>query len=283
MASTIGVIGGSGIYESLVNISERKRGRLHTRYGVAHYEKGRCVWSEEGNRTGGTAAGEAAVVFIARHSAGHGTEMKLPPHRVNCRANIQAMKNLGVDTIISTSAVGTLNPKVPVGKIVLPDQMLDLSGGVHTFFEGHKDGVAHVDLTEPFCPHLRRLLNDAAKRLGYPVHTGGTYGSMRGPAFETAAEVRMLQRLGADLAGMTVAPEAKLARERGICYQPVCLPVNWGAGMKREALSHHRTLQEVDRMKFAVVRLIEVLIPSIGPERECACRSAVQLAGGGGG
>jgi len=249
----IGIIGGSGLYQALEEMKDKHEEVHKTPYGNVPYSRGKLFGVE--------------VIYISRH----GTGANIPPHKVPYRANVWALKELKCDCIISTSAVGSLNMKYPIGEIVLPDQFLDFSKEVYTYFEGGEIGLRHVDMTEPFCPALRKHIRKAGESNGISIHMNGTYTCMSGPNFETAAEVKMLQRLGGDLVGMTVVPEAKLARELGICYQTICLPVNYGAGMTREPITHEKTLKMVEQMKSEVLSLFEAVLPTIPKERDCRC------------
>ncbi|MBM4248890.1 MAG: MTAP family purine nucleoside phosphorylase [Euryarchaeota archaeon] len=249
----IGIIGGSGLYESFRDMSDRKTDIMHTPHGVIDYTTG--SWMGE------------RIAFIPRH----GPEHDLPPHRVRFKANIWALRELGVRRLVGTCAVGTLNQKIPPGRITVPDQLIDLTKETRSFFNGRREGVRHVDMTEPFCPALREVVREVSVETGPSVHIGGTYACFSGPTFETAAEIRMVKVLGGDLVGMTLAPEAKLAREAGICYLPVCMPVNWAAGLTRELLSHKQTLEQVGQMKGELVNLIRWSLGRFPKERDCPC------------
>ncbi|MGE5598950.1 MAG: S-methyl-5'-thioadenosine phosphorylase, partial [Bacteroidota bacterium] len=180
----IGVIGGSGIYdpEFMVNVSEE---RVATPFGEVLLYRGNCRGRE--------------VVFLPRHGVGHTT----PPHLVNYRANIWALRRAGVDRIIATAAVGSLRRKMRPGDAVIIDQFLDFTKSRPvTFFTGGAAGVRHIDYTEPYCPEVRRAMLGSTSTAGVRVHFGGCYACMEGPRFETPAEIRMLARLGADVVGM---------------------------------------------------------------------------------
>ncbi|MGQ9583536.1 MAG: MTAP family purine nucleoside phosphorylase [Thermoplasmatota archaeon] len=252
----IGIIGGSGLSEAIGDMVDRRSGKMHTPYGVMQYTRG--VWMG------------ARVVFVPRHGPRH----ELPPHRVNYKANIWAMNELRVERIVATCAVGTLSERIPPGKITAPEQLLDLTRETRSFFNGRREGVRHVDMTEPFCPVMREAASAVAQELGLEIQMGGTYACLSGPTFETAAEVRMIRMLGGDLVGMTLAPEAKLSRELGICYMPICMPVNWAAGMSAELVSHKQTLERVELMKKDVLNLMRYLLDKLPAERQCPCSRA---------
>jgi 5'-deoxy-5'-methylthioadenosine phosphorylase len=178
------------------------------------------------------------VVFLPRHGAGH----RLPPHRINYRANIWALKSIGAQQVVGMAAVGgvTLGPQT----ICIPDQIIDYTWGrEHTFFDGEDGNVNHVDVTEPYCAALREALVRAAASAGLEPVTRGTYGATQGPRLETAAEVRRLERDGCDIVGMTAMPEAALATEAGLCYATCSVVVNWAAGKSPGPI----TMEEIDR------------------------------------
>jgi 5'-deoxy-5'-methylthioadenosine phosphorylase len=178
------------------------------------------------------------VVFLPRHGAGH----RLPPHRINYRANIWALKAIGAHRVVGMAAVGgvTFGPQT----ICIPDQIIDYTWGrEHTFFDGEDGNVNHVDVTEPYCSALREALVHAAASAGLEPVTRGTYGATQGPRLETAAEVRRLERDGCDIVGMTAMPEAALATEAGLCYATCSVVVNWAAGKSAGPI----TMEEIDR------------------------------------
>jgi 5'-deoxy-5'-methylthioadenosine phosphorylase len=169
----------------------------------------------------------APVVFLPRHGAAH----TIPPHRVNYRANLWAMKHAGVTRVVGMAAVGGITSSMQPGALCVPDQVIDYTWGrEHTLFEDDLDSVTHIDFTDPYCEVLREVLLQAAERAGIPVYDGGTYAATQGPRLESAAEISRLERDGCDVVGMTGMPEASLARELGLCYASLALSVNWAAG-----------------------------------------------------
>lgn len=210
--SLLAIIGGSGLTR-MPELKASRREVVRTPYGEASAPL--TFGSFEGHE----------VVFLPRHGAGH----RLPPHRINYRANIWALKSIGAEYVVGIAAVGGVT--VPPQAICLPDQIIDYTyGREHTFFDGDDGVVDHVDVTEPYCDQLRKVLSDAAAKAGLnPVNTG-TYGVTQGPRLETAAEVRRLERDGCDVVGMTAMPEVALAREAGLCYATLSIVVNWAAG-----------------------------------------------------
>lgn len=174
----------------------------------------------------GTLAGRA-VVFLARHGDRH----TYPPHRLNYRANIWALKHAGADRVLAVATVGGITSELHPGRLAVPDQVIDYTfGRAQTFFEDDLDQVTHVDFTHPFDSALRQSLIHWGRGLGLHAAEGGTYGAMQGPRLETAAEIRRLERDGCDVVGMTLMPEAALARELDLPYAACNLVVNWAAG-----------------------------------------------------
>jgi 5'-methylthioadenosine phosphorylase len=249
----IGIIGGSGLYEFIADITGKRTDMMHTPHGVIDYTTGTWMGQE--------------IMFIPRHGPGH----DFPPHRAKFKANIWTLRELGVKRLVGTCAVGTLNTKIPPGRITVPDQLLDLTKETRSFYNGRREGVKHVDMTEPFCPAMRAVVREVSTETGMAVQVGGTYACFSGPTFETAAEIRMVKVLGGDLVGMTLAPEAKLSREAGICYLPVCMPVNWAAGLTNELLTHRQTLEQVGLMKNELINIIRWSIGKFPAERDCPC------------
>jgi 5'-deoxy-5'-methylthioadenosine phosphorylase len=215
----LAIIGGSGLT------------RLST-LAVAHREVVRTPYGEPSSAlVFGQLAGRD-VVFLARHGHGH----TIPPHRVNYRANLWALKHRGVDTILAVASVGAIAGGCAPGDLVLPDQLIDYtSGRENTFFDGEDRAVVHVDFTHPYSAELRRRCLAAARTAGVAVHDGGVYGAVSGPRLETAAEINRMERDGATIVGMTGMPEAGLARELGIAYAVIAVIVNHAAGRGESA------------------------------------------------
>jgi 5'-methylthioinosine phosphorylase len=167
------------------------------------------------------------MLFLARH----GEAGKIPPHQVNYRANMQALKDLGADWVISINAVGAIAAHAGPGQLVFPNQLIDYSWGrEHTYYDGQSEGIDFIDFTIPYDQHLReKLINGAADR-GLQLLDGAIYGVTQGPRLESAAEIDRLERDGCHIVGMTGMPEAGLARELGLPYASCCIVVNWAAG-----------------------------------------------------
>ncbi len=257
MAVKIAVIGGTGVYNPDL-LDDVREEWVSTPYGDVGLQVGRFQGRQ--------------VAFLARHGQQH----SVPPHLVNYRANIMALKTLGVKSILATAAVGSLNLDMRPGDLVFCDQFLDFTRGrVQTFFEGGPEGVVHVDMTEPYCPELRAVLARAASNLGLPVHSAGTYVATEGPRFETPAEIRMLRQLGGDLVGMTGVPEVVLAREAEICYANISLVTNYAAGISANRLTHEEVVEAMHVNAARLRSLIAETVALIDPERACLCHRAV--------
>lgn len=209
---------------------------------------------------------EQDLVFLPRHGPGH----TVPPHRINYRANIQALKDLGVQRVLAIFAVGSLQQDVPPRSLVALDQLLDFSHGRETtFYDGQAPGVGHTDMTEPFCSALRQALLQNASAFGLTIRPRGMYICINGPRFETAAEVRWFAQLGGDVVGMTGMPEAALARELGIHYAAIAHSINWAAGLKGE-------VELVETSKDVQIAILELCIKTLRVEAldKCGCENA---------
>jgi 5'-methylthioadenosine phosphorylase len=209
MSITIGIIGGSGLYD-MAELTDRHELTIDTPFGAP-----------SGPYITGTIAG-TRVAFLARHGAGH----RITPSELNFRANIYGFKTLGVERLLSASAVGSLREEIAPLDLVIPDQFIDRTRGrISTFFgEGV---VGHIAFGDPVCGHLAQVAHDAAVQAGARVHKGGTYVCMEGPAFSTKAESNLYRSWGAQIIGMTNLQEAKLAREAEICYATIALVTDY--------------------------------------------------------
>lgn len=211
------------------------------------------------------------LVFMSRHGRDHAT----PPHLVNYRGNIWALRELGVRKVVATAAVGSLSPNYRLGELVLLDQFLDFTKSrPQTFYEGGQQGVLHVDMTEPYCSAVRQVIIDASEHLGLVVKNGACYVCTEGPRFETPAEIRMFQRLGADLVGMTSVPEVVLARELGMCYASIGMVTNEAAGIADHPLNHAEVMKSIKELEINVAHLIQATFELLTPDQKCLCASA---------
>lgn len=195
----------------------------------------------------------AEFVFLARHGNGH----SIPPHKINYRANIDSLRQAGVTDILAVNAVGGISDQFVAGVIALPEQLNDYTWGrEHTFFDGRRGEVQHIDFSYPFSEELRLRLCAAAERGGIDIEPYGTYAVTQGPRLETAAEIRRLARDGNDMVGMTAMPEAALAREAGINYASVCLVVNPGAGLSDSLITMEDIQAVIDTGMLQVKSLL---------------------------
>jgi 5'-methylthioinosine phosphorylase len=210
----LAVIGGSG-FASLRGLEVLGQEKPDTPYGPASAPVNRGL------------LGRAELLFLPRHGVGH----NIPPHRIDYRANIWALKACGADRVVGLAAAGGIGSDFGPGILVVPDQIIDYTyGRGHSFHDVEEGDFLHVDFTRPYCEELRQALLGAGNELGLGLVDGGTYGVTQGPRLETAAEVVRLERDGCDLVGMTGMPEAALARELGLCYACLAFVVNWAAG-----------------------------------------------------
>lgn len=245
--SAIGVVGGSGLYE-MDGLEEIRAISVRTPFG-----------EPSDNVISGKIEGRT-VCFLPRHGVGH----RLLPHEINHRANIWALRSLGVRWLISVTAVGSLREELAPRDIVVPDQLIDRTGtgAKHTFFG---NGIAaHVGFADPYCGDLRALLLDAAKSLAPKVHDGGTYLCMNGPAFSTRAEAAMHRMMGADLIGMTNAPEARLCREAEISAAALALVTDYDCWKEdEEAVEVDAVIENLHANSALAKRIVRAVIPLI--------------------
>jgi len=249
----IGIIGGSGVYEITQKADSCVNQMVKTDYGeveVSILE----IFSKK-------------VAFIPRHASGH----SIPPHKINFRANIDALKKVGVTQIIATNSVGSMNKEMPPGSFVIPDDFLDFSQNrAKTFYE---DKVVHVDVTEAYCPTLRDVLAESGD-----VILGGTYVCTEGPRFETPAEIKMFKMLGGDLVGMTGLPEVALAREREMCYNSICIVSNYASGISDQELTIDEVFEMLSEKEADLLELIYNFIKNVEDSPDCTCRHALDGA-----
>ncbi len=247
----LAIIGGSGLTQ-LANLDVTRREVVRTPYG-----------EPSGPLTFGRLGGHE-LVFIARHGYGH----TIPPHRVNYRANISALKSVGVDKVVSVASVGGIRADLKPGSLVVPDQIIDYTWGRHsTFFDGHDGQVRHVDFTEPYDSALRSLLLDAARLAGEAVVDGAVYAATQGPRLETAAEINRMERDGADVVGMTGMPEAVLAREAGLAYAALNVVVNHAAG--RGDSAHGIEMSAIEAMLQEAMMRVRHLLERLCEDGVC--------------
>jgi len=241
----VAIIGGSGL-TNLKNLEITRREVVRTPFGEPSAP---LVFGHLGGQQ---------AVFLARHGHGH----TIPPHEVNYRANIWALKEVGANQVIAVNAVGGITPAMTSGSLVFPDQIIDYTyGRNHTFFGNEQKAVTHVDFTFPYCEELRLSLIAAANRARLPVAPKGTYAATQGPRFETIAEIRRLERDGADIVGMTGMPETSLARELSLCYACIAVVANPAAGKAAGTIS----LKEIERTLESGMEKVRSLLEQVLP------------------
>ena len=261
----IGVIGGSGLYH-MEGMSEVEEVALETPFGRPSDVI--TVGKVEG----------VPMAFLPRHGRGH----RLSPSELPVRANIWAMKSLGVEWLISDSAVGSLREHIAPRDLVIPDQLFDRTKSrVNSFFE--QGIVVHCSFAEPFCPHLSGLLYEAAHELGdVTVQRGGTYVCMEGPLFSTRAESRVYRSWGMDIIGMTALPEAKLAREAELCYSIIACATDYDCWHEsEEAVSVEMVINNLTANVANAQRILRSVAHKLPSERStatCACSTSLASA-----
>ncbi len=256
----IGIIGGSGvgapdILENAVRIKQ------HTPFGAT-----------SDLITAGTFNG-INVVMIPRHGENH----RIAPSLVNCRANIWAMKELGVTHILAPTAVGSLQKHIAPGDLVFPDQFIDrTTKRQQTFYESHQ--ICHIPMSEPFCQNLRKLLSDSATSLNFPHHKKGCVVTIEGPRFSTKAESNMFRLLGGDIINMTTVPEVVLAREAGICYSAIAMSTDYDCWHESEApVTLEMILSTMKKNAENVKKLLLDVIPKI-IDVQCKCHEDIKTS-----
>lgn len=242
----IGLISGTGIYDfggsSLT---------IETPYGNVD------VWYSKKERR--------EIFFLPRH----GKEHKIPPHKINYKANIQALKNCKVERIISLSTVGSMRKEIELGSIFIPFDFIDATKRQATFFD---DETIHIDMSQPFCMEVRKAIIKSAKK--YSKVFEGVYLATEGPRLETKAEIKMFSKF-AHVVGMTLVPEVVLAREKEICYASLCVVSNMAAGLQ-ERLPADEIVRIYEKKRDVVIKVIEDAIKEIPQQRRCDCGEAVK-------
>src|SRR6204780_1270330 len=257
----IGIIGGSGLY-GMPGLTDTREIRVKTPFGDP--SDAIVVGTLEGRR----------VAFLARHGRGH----RLTPSEINYRANICAMKMLGVERILSVSAVGSLRDDLPPLDFLIPDQFFDRTRlRVATFFGGGL--VAHVGFDKPTCTNLSAHIADACDAAGVKAHRSGTYVCMEGPQFSTLAESHTYRQLRFDVIGMTNLTEAKVAREAGICYATIAMVTDYDCWHpNHDAVTLDEIIQNLNRNTSNVQRVLREVVRELPEARSCKCASALTHA-----
>ena len=257
----LGIIGGSGLYK-MEGLDVKEKVAIETPYG-----------SPSDEIILGKLSGES-MAFLPRHGLGH----FIPPSEINFRANIFAMKKIGVEKIISVSAVGSMKEEYPPGHFVVPDQFIDRTHRrINTFFTTGM--VGHVSLADPICDATSEVLFQAAEKAGSSVHKGGTYICIEGPQFSTRAESNVYRQWGVDVIGMTNVTEAKLAREAGLCYSTLALVTDYDCWhIEEEPVTLEAVLQIMHKNVERAQMVIKELVPMLENSDDCFCSNSSKQA-----
>lgn len=250
----IGIIGGTGVYEIVTLGNEIEKRVLKTPYGNSPEISLFKLHDKN-------------IAFMPRHAKEH----SYPPHMINYQANIYAMKKLGVERILATNAVGSLERSVTPGDFIIPHDFIDFTKLRNGSF--YDDKTVHIDVTEPYCNELRRTIKSSGD-----VIDGGVYVCTEGPRFETPAEIQMFHMLGGTIVGMTGIPEAVLARELEMCYASICTVSNYAASISPNNLTIDEVFEIMERKKHQLVKLMDTTISKISEERSCYCKGAFSCA-----
>ncbi|SHK31620.1 S-methyl-5'-thioadenosine phosphorylase [Thermocrinis minervae] len=274
----LGVIGGSGLY-SIEGLKVVEEVDVSTPFGKPSSTVVLCELEDR------------KIAFISRHGKGH----SIPPHLVPYRANLWALKEVGVKRVLGIFAVGGISHYLKPGDYVVVDDFIEFTKGrVSTFYEGAmsvkvegkdrpsellKAGkVVHIDLSQPYCPQMRKVLIDVLEELRLPYHSSGVYACTEGPRFETPAEIRAIRLLGGDVVGMTGYPEVVLARELEMCYSALCVVANPAAGISSNKLTSDEVIQMMKQKEEEIKEVIKLFVKNLPEERVCPCPSALEGA-----
>ena len=257
----VGIIGGSGLYQ-IDGVKVIEEISIDT------------PWGKPSDNITVAEIGGVNAAFLPRHGRGH---VRLP-HEINNRANIAALKMIGVEEIISISAVGSLKEEIRPLDFVLPDQVIDRTKARESTFFGN--GIAaHIPFADPFCSRLHEIILPAARGMNLTMHTGQTLICMEGPAFSTRAESKMYRSWGAGVINMSTLPEAKLAREAEMCYAVICMSTDYDCWHEEEEdVTIDMVIQNMNTNAENARTLIKILVERLGQERTCPCRDASRFA-----
>ncbi len=245
----VAIIAGTAIYEIPGTILHEEI--VETPYGAARVFRGQDEAED--------------LIFLARHGITHDT----PPHKVNYRANIKALEILGAKRVLAANAVGSINRQIPPLGLALVTDFLDFtSNRESTFFDGGESGVKHVDMSITYCPGLNKRLLELTPGFDLELRPESVYVSTNGPRLESPAEIRMYEKLGGDVVGMTGIPEATLARELGLCYAAVAFSVNWAAGIE-ETIQFVGSSEDFDDLKANLLALFIETLKTTSDENCC--------------
>lgn len=251
----IAIIGGSGVDEITDMAESIEKKIVDTEYGSVQVS----LFEIEGKE----------VVFLPRHSEGH----TCPPHKINFKANIMALKELGVSQILATNAVGSVDLEIGPGSIVIPDDFLDFTvNRDRTFYD---DDVVHIDMSEPYCNRLRNALLENSDCVKGGLVDGGTHICTEGPRFETPAEIRMFKMIGGTVVGMTTLPEAVLAREKEMCYASIAIVSNYCTSIAKHKLGVEEIIEIMAVKKEELISLLFNTIKNLPVDYDCECHHAL--------
>ncbi|ADC89867.1 methylthioadenosine phosphorylase [Thermocrinis albus DSM 14484] len=274
----LGIIGGSGLYK-LEGLEEVRVLQIDTPFG-----------KPSGPIVVGKLEGKE-VCFLPRHGPDH----NIPPHLVPYKANLWALRELGVKRVLSVCAVGGINRNFRPGDVILINDFIDLTKGREsTYYNGvyspkvegedlpaklmREGKVVHVDMSQAYCPQMREFLAEVLKKHGVPFHPSGVYACTEGPRFETPAEIKMIESLGADVVGMTGYPEVVLARELTMCYASLCVVANPAAGIAGYRLTSKEVLQMMAQREAQIKSVLRTFIMLLPEERSCGCQNILEGA-----
>ena len=248
------IIGGTGVYSAGHNKREEK---VKTIYGQVDLD----ILNIEGED----------IVFLARHGKNHSA----PPHLINYRANMMALKELGVNYIYATAAVGSCNENYGPGDVVMINDFIDYTKvRPVTFFEGGDEPVKHVDMSDPYCKNMREKFTQEGKNMGLDIKGNAVYASVEGPRFETASEIQMFIKDGCDVVGMTTVPEVVLAKELGMCYSTIGIITNWCTGISGE-IELHDIQGSVDKNRDKITDICIKIFNQGLDKDHCSCNNAI--------
>ncbi len=242
--STLAIIAGSG-FEIPKYFREEESKILSTPYGET---SGPLIRGK---------LGEQEIIILPRHGSAH----TVPPHKVNYRANLWALHDVGIKNIIAIAAVGCIQAELVPGQLVFPDQIIDYtSAREHTFFDGSQKTITHIDFTKPYCEKLRQSLIEISDSLDLKAYDSGVYGATEGPRLETAAEIDRMEWAGCDIVGMTGMPEASLAKELNLCYATCAVVANYAAGRGGSTI----TMKEIETNLAVGMKSVQKLLVAVG-------------------
>jgi 5'-methylthioadenosine phosphorylase len=247
------VIGGTGIYDLL---ESSKKKNINTKYGEVELDIVQIK--------------DLEIVFLARHGKDHST----PPHKINYRANMQALADLGIKYVFATAAVGSCNKKFAPGDVVVINDFIDFTKSrEHTFYDGENTDVIHFEMNDPYCQNLRKKFYNMANSKSLAIKGSAVYVCTEGPRFETAAEIKMFEKLGGDVIGMTGVPEVVLAKEVHMCYASIGIVTNWATGFG-DSVNIHEIKKSLNENKEKITEVFIEVFRDSPDQNNCNCKDA---------